>query len=172
MAPSSPGPFPLVRLLALLAVVGMTALPFVSCGAIKFKGHELLRNAPPSEADLGLDKSLTKTTSSSDKKLFEGGDQWLWFTYLAAFVLAVVALATGSRGGSSRLVGLAGLAAVIAFLVGFNNLLHGPKGNSSKGDDLIPVQLKTGITLEIGAYLTLLSFAGIAAESVLMRRRR
>lgn len=171
MAPSSPGPFPLVRLLALLAVVGMTALPFVSCGAIKFKGHELLRNAPPSDADFGLDKSLTKTTSSPDKKLFEDGDQWLWFTYLAAFVLAVVALATGSRGGSSRLVGLAGLGAVIAFLVGFNNLL-GSKGNSSKGDELIPVQLKTGITLEIGAYLTLLSFAAIAAESVLVRRRR
>jgi hypothetical protein len=170
MAPSSPGPFPLVRLLALLAVVGMTALPFVSCGAIKFKGHELLRNAPPSEADIGLGKGLTKTTSSPDRKLFEDGDQWLWFTYLAAFVLAVVALATGGRGGSSRLLGLAGLAAVIAFLVGFNNLL-GSQGSSSKGDEMIPVELKPGITLEIGAYLTLLSFAGIAAERLLMRRR-
>lgn len=170
MAPSSPGPFPWVRLLALLAVVGMTALPFVSCGAIKFQGHELLRNAPPSMSELEFEKSPAKSASGADKKLFEGDDQWIWFAYLGAFVMAIVALGIGGRAATSGLVGLVGLGAVIAFLLGFNNLL-GSKGDSSKGDELIPVKLKPGITLEIGAYLALLGFAGVAAQGFAGRRR-
>ena len=171
MSNSSVGSIPWVRVLALLAVVAMTALPFVSCGPMKFQGHELLRNTPPSDSDLGIGSGPAPKSTSSDKKLFEGDNQWIWIAYAGGFGMAVIALFLGSRGKLSVLVGLLGLGAVIAFLVGFNNLLGSKGDSSSKGDEIFSSKLKPSLTLEIGAYLTLGAFAGIAAESFLRRRK-
>ena len=172
--------FPFGTLCAVLAVVGLTALPFVSCGIIDFKGHELLRNKPPDLAagdlakKLDLPEGLTSsnsppppspgrpdglpegkgwsTTHADRDQLFTGGDSWLHWVYLAALVLAAVAVFLPSRPRALTLVGVAGLAAVVAFLLGFNSML----GRESKEG------LSMSIKLEMGAYLTLAAFAGIA----------
>ena len=170
MSDASTRSLPWVRLGALLVVLSMTALPFVSCGPLTFQGHELLRNTPPSDPDLGLGKGLAPKVTTDDKKLFDGDDQWIWFSYLAGFGLALAALFLGGRGAVSGLVGLLGLGAVIAFLVGFNNLLKLKGDAPSKTDTFLPGKMNPGVTLELGAYLALGAFAGIAADGYMRRR--
>ena len=72
--------FPWGTLCAVLAVVGLTALPFVSCStdaprlfALEFKGHELLRNRIP---DLVPD--LTKNMESAGAGEGPTTAFWIW----------------------------------------------------------------------------------------------
>lgn len=47
MSNGTGGGFPICKLGALLILVGMTALPFVSCGMLEIDGHHILRNKVP-----------------------------------------------------------------------------------------------------------------------------
>src|SRR5438552_18430235 len=100
--------FPFGTLCAVLAVVGLTALPFVSCTtgpprlfALEFKGHELLRNRVPDvlpdltktlEAEGGSHGAKGTLPLATRDALFTGGDSWLHWAYMAAVALAVVAV--------------------------------------------------------------------------------
>jgi hypothetical protein len=139
----------------------MTARPFVSCGPLDFQGHELLRNKPPDLGSLKLGDVPDRVGGGhevlpkTDDKVFKDKDAWLHWTYVAAFALGVAALLC--RRALLAVVALLGLAAVIAFLVGFNAAL--------KRDDS-----PTGLSLEIGAILTLAGFAVATFDGVRQAR--
>jgi hypothetical protein len=148
---SSRGPaFTIGRVAAIVTVAGLTALPFVSCSAgpvkVEFKGHEILRNSIPNVSD--------GKTTRDNKKLFEGDDAWLHWAYLLAAAAAVACVFVAGRGAVAA-AGV-GLLATIAFLVGFNSRISrevgklGSPGASSKQS--------VGMSLEAGAYLTLIGF--------------
>lgn len=150
------------RVAAIVTVLGLTALPFVSCSAgpvkINFSGHEILRNVPPS-----VDGKKVKDKDS----LFAGKDAWMHWTYVAATIAAILGLAVVRRTAIASAV--AGFILTVVFLVGFNSRIKSEvSGKSSKKapkDDV-------GMTMEIGAYLALLGFAASAASGFSEVRRR
>ena len=173
-AAGSSTPFPLAKLCALLAVVGMTALPFVSCGMIDFKGHELLRNKPPEMTSMDLSKTLdlpgsegasapkpVVTEKEKRESLFTGGDAWLHWVYIAAFALAVAAVFVPGHSRFLAVLGIGGIAAVAAFVIGFDSMLG---REAEKG-------MKVSVKMEIGAYATLAAFAGLSVIGIRARGR-
>ena len=104
----------------------------------------------------GAGEGPSRMSLSSRKSLFTEGDSWLHWVYIAAVALAAVAVFILSRPRLLAIVGAAGLAAVVAFLVGFNSML----GRESKEAG------KMSVKLEVGAYLTLAAFAGLAVHGM------
>ena len=170
--------FPFGKLLALLAVVAMTALPFASCGMIDFKGHELLRNHPPEMSGMddiaksldmtgtsGVGDAPVKPTVKTEKResLFTGDDAWLHWVYIVTFLHAIAAIFVPARSRMSLLLGVGGVAGVFIFLLGFDSML-GREAPSEKG-------VKISVKWEIGAYLATAAFAGVAVTSALARRK-
>lgn len=147
------------KLSALAALVGLTALPFVSCSAgpmkVEFQGHELLRNVPPSAPEGGPSRS-------GSTALFEGDDRWLHVVYLAAAGAAIAGLVVARR--LAVVVAAAGLIATVTFLVGFRQKLR----SGFDGGREISYKDGPSMNLEVGAYLTL---AGFVVGIVDARRR-
>jgi hypothetical protein len=187
------GSFPWARFGALVAVVGMTALTFVSCGPINFKGHELARNLRPQnveeellgpmrgltdamrrahpelEVEEPVDKSESATSKGKDEPLFEGSDRWLHFADLGALAMAVLALLLGARGGATTAIGVLGLALLVAFLVGFDGKLKPDKKDERAAMSMAGAG---GITLEIGAFLALGGMLLVCVDGVRSARAR
>lgn len=147
------------KLAALAALVGLTALPFVSCSAgpmkVEFQGHELLRNAPPAAPEGGPSRS-------GSTALFDGDDRWLHVVYLLAVGAAVAGLVVARR--PAVVVAAAGLIATSAFLVGFRQKLR----SGFEGGREISAKDGPSMRLEVGAYVTL---AGFVVGIVDARRR-
>ena len=160
------GTFPIGRLGALLTIVGMTALPFVSCGPLDIDGHEFLRNKPPDTKDLegalgeglsGLGNSegsenpfsIVPSNSGSDgdaskEQMFEGDKLWIWFVYLGTFGLAVIGLLLPDGLRISALVGALGMGGVVFFINRFENMVF---------EDATEALGLGGFDWEIGAFL-------------------
>ncbi|MDJ0975137.1 MAG: hypothetical protein QNJ98_11800 [Planctomycetota bacterium] len=169
------GGFPIGRIGALLTLVGMTALPFVSCGPIDIDGHEFLRNKTPDTSDLegALNDSLgnlggeggespfsitpTEPDASGEKKkehIFEDDDLWLWFVYLGVFGLAVIGLLLPDGLKLSMLVGVLGMGGVVFFIDRFENMVF--------KDSTEALGLGGGFDWEVGAFLALGGFILVA----------
>lgn len=147
------------KLAALAALVGLTALPFVSCSAgpmkVEFQGHELLRNAPPSAPEGGPSRA-------GSTALFDGDDRWLHIVYMIAVGAAIAGLVVARR--TAVVVAAAGLIATGAFLVGFRQKLR----SGLDGGRAISSKDGPSMNLEVGAYLTV---AGFVVAIVDARRR-
>jgi hypothetical protein len=156
---------PLVRLGALVAVVGLTALPFASCAGIDFVGHEILRNEPPDGERVtkgalgplapeggpvpGAERSWTDV--SPEGRLFDGGDRWLHWLYVGVVVLAVLALVLPARGVMHAVLAVLGIAGTVLFLESFERRLG--------AEDTGPASfLSADLRWEAGAYVTLAGF--------------
>jgi len=150
------------RIAAAVAVLGLTAVSFVSCSAgpikVEFKGHEILRNVPP-------DVDGKSSKRDRDKSLFEDKDAWLHWVYIAATVAAVASVLVVRRAAVATAV--VGLVATIVFLIGFNATLTRELGEKGKKDKDAP-----GMSLELGAYMALIGFAVCAGDGVAGSRRR
>lgn len=179
MANGGGGKFPICKLGALLVIVGMTALPFVSCGMLEIHGHYVLRNKVPEFEELeqlgkGFNNSLTEsmneslgakpgdpidhnlkveTTDTKPEALFEGGDLWIWFLYLGIFGLGVTGLFFRDRVKATAFMGVAGVIGVMVWIGQFENSLL------SRGD--ADAQMPSGFSVfetDTGAYMTYAGF--------------
>lgn len=186
-AGSRPGRLPPIgRILGGVAIVTMTLLTFASCGPLKFKGHNLLRNRIDAEdmvSGFGLGGALeqvdpsgmldgqgeAQSKKSESKPMFEGKDSWLHWVYVAAFAMAVIALFVRAR--AHLVLGIVGLVLVAVFMVGFDNMfereMDAEKGTPSSSESSLDVSgldsLRPSLSWEAGAWLTLLAFAGMGA---------
>lgn len=176
MTDGTGGGFPICKLGAVLIIVGMTALPFVSCGMLEIDGHHILRNKVPEFEEMeslgnsftnSMNKSLgtqpgapidhnLKVEQSSDKPeaLFEGGYLWLWFLYLGLFGMGIAGLFFRDQVKATLWMGIAGLVCVALWISQFEKSLL------SRSDG--PNEIPDGFSMfeaDTGAYLTYVGFA-------------
>jgi hypothetical protein len=162
------------KLGALVAIVGLTALPFASCGGVDFMGHELLRNKPPDTERVGKDllgpmasfggeRSVTPEVRPDSESLFEGDDRWLHWLYVGLAALALLALVLPARPGIAVL-GLLGAGGTVAFLHFFEKrlLAEAPKDGSSGDAGAGLFRSMVSLGWEAGAYVTLAGFGLVA----------
>jgi hypothetical protein len=137
---------PIVKLAALAVIVGMTALPFVSCGPLNIAGHEILRNVPP---DTGTEKvgegGGPLEVKRNRDRLFDEEHAWLHWLYIGVLVVGALGLLVPAASRLPALLGAAGIAGTFLFLDRFAAMAE---------------EGKAMISWEIGAYL---AFAGFGA---------
>lgn len=172
----TPGGLPIGRLGGLLTLVGLVALPFVSCGPIDIDGHEFLRNKTPDTGELetsmdemmeglgnsaGRDNPITLTpnrdaegSKAKREQLFEGKDLWLWYVYLGLAGLAVIGLLLPDGVRLAVGVGLLGIGGVVFFIDRFENMVF--------EDAKEAMAFGGGFSWEIGAFLAVGGFVLIA----------
>jgi hypothetical protein len=138
---------PIVKLAALAVIVGMTALPFVSCGPVNIAGHEILRNVPP---DTGTEKSPEGAGPFEVKRnadrLFDEKHAWLHWLYIGVLVVGALGLLVPAASRTPALLGAAGIAGTFLFLDRFTAM-------AEEGTALI--------RWEIGAYLAIAGFGAM-----------
>jgi hypothetical protein len=170
--------FPIGKVLSFLVVLALTVLPVVSCGPIDFKGHEILRNEPPSVdgLDAEIERSLgslgggTKNRTddagqasagvgkSKRDTLFPPGETWMWLLYIAVFGAGVVSFFVPSGHRARMALGLFGAVGLLVFLTRFQDALGG-SGDAPSSD-------LTLIKWDAGAYIALVAFALILFDGL------
>jgi hypothetical protein len=157
----------IAKLAALLAIVGLAALPVASCGPISFKGYQLLLNKQPDAPDISKtfgsttgeaggngDSSLKITPSpkaNQDDPLFQNEHRWLHFLYIGVAVMAALGLVVPARSRAVALVGLLGGGGFVFFMNRFNAALM--QDAKTGGMQL------ASLSWEVGAYLAVAGFA-------------
>lgn len=155
------------KICALAAVVALTLLTFASCGPLKIKGTDLLMNSIDS-GDMaegmggmmgGMD--VTATKKSESKPIFEGGDRWLHFVYIAMVALGLIGILVKPKLFAG--VGALGLILTIVFMFGFDHMFTRESKADATPGEANPFAASISLDWEEGAWIALAGFAGLAA---------
>lgn len=189
----------MARIGALIAILGVTVLPFVSCemagvSVISLKGHELMLDSPPDGKDLGedllrrmgMDETMSPTPdpgtgaepevkitpTGSDRKMetLYKGNRWVQFLLIGVFLLAVIGLIVGRGRGLLVTLGIAGILGVVFFIDRFNAGITDQMGKDSSAEK--PKFSVTVFDYDLGAYLTMLGFGLMAVGGYVQEQNR
>jgi hypothetical protein len=171
------------RICAGAAVLALTLLTFASCGPLKFKGHNLLLNSIDASEVAG---EMTKMASglneamgnegvekpapkSEAKPIFEGGDRWLHFLYIGVVLCALLGVILPGR--TFLLLGIAGIVLTAVFMFSFDAWFsrQGEEGEDNPASAAMGTVMS--LDWEVGAFVGLGGFLGLAIAGVQGRKR-
>lgn len=118
-------------------------------------GEEAGRPRPPGE--VGRD---TKAAESEREHLFEGGEVWMHWLYVAVLAAAVASLFFGTGSRARALLGLGGLAGLLVFLGRFDTAV---------ARDEEAAEALSMFEWDAGAYIAVIGFAVLLVEGYLLR---
>lgn len=160
------------RICAAAAILALTLLTFAACGPIEFKGTDLLLNRLDSGdlekqmsgmmGEMGA-KPSSDAKKSETKTIFEGGDAWLHYLYIACAGVALLGLLVKPK--LFLPVGVLGLVLVAVFMFMFDGWFDKQMkkdGAGSGGPPGMSISMG-GLDWKEGAWIALAGFAGLAA---------
>jgi hypothetical protein len=141
------------RVGGILALLGLTILPLVSCAApfghLTVYGHNVLRNRLPSSFDL--------FGGQGPSQIFESPHQWLVAVFWAAVIAATIAIFYRGASAGWYILGIGGIVLLIVFYRASYEMVNKMEEGMSEA-----------LQMEVGTYAAFFGFGLMALQGFLL----